>query len=451
MSDVLVVGGGAAGMMAAVMCARNGHRVTIFEQNEKLGKKIYITGKGRCNLTNACDEEELRKNVVTNSRFLFSAFSAFGNLDTISFFESIGLEMKEERGKRIFPVSDHSSDVIRVLEQELKKRKVTIHLHTKVAGIDTSNGVFRALKLENGQMIKGDACIIATGGLSYPTTGATGDGYRFAKSLGHSVTKLYPALVSIRMQGDECGRLEGLALKNIAVKTLIDAVKAEQVESVSKEQNTDSSEAISESGKKDGSSKKEKKPKWKKPGTVLYEDFGEMVFTSRGVSGPVVLSTSSYLADILHQYDISFHIDLKPALTEEQLDARVLREFEEAKNKIFKNVMDKLLPQKLIPVFIERSGISAEKQVNAISKEERRNLVHLLKDFSFRVASLGDFSEAVITKGGVSVKEINPSTMESKLVSGVYFAGEVLDVDALTGGFNLQIAWSSGWVAANNI
>lgn len=410
------MGGGAAGMMAAAVAAKNGHTVILLEQNEKLGKKLYITGKGRCNLTNACDMEGLYKNVVTNPRFLYSAFHRFSNQDTIAYFHSIGLATKVERGERVFPVSDHSSDVIRVLEQELKKQKVTICLNTKVKEIRAKDGQFSSLVTENKEFF-GDACIIATGGLSYKTTGATGDGYRFAKALGHKVTKCYPALVGLILDSPFRKELEGLSLKNIRIRLNAD------------------------SWREDVGTKKRKKE--------IYEDFGELVFTGTGVSGPVILSASSYAAPLFDHCLMSLSIDLKPALSAEQLDARILRDFDEAKNKCFKNALDHLLPQKLIRVIIELSGISPEVQVNAIKKEERGRIVKLLKDLRFPVISSGDYSEAVITKGGVDVREVNPSTMESRLVKGVYFAGEVLDVDALTGGFNLQIAWSSGFLAGS--
>lgn len=438
MSKVIVIGGGAAGMMAAIFTAAAGHQTVIFEKSEKLGKKVYITGKGRCNLTNACDLEELFRNVVTNSRFMYSAFYGFSNEQTIAFFQSLGLQTKVERGQRVFPVSDHSSDVIKVLEQELRRRGVEIHLNTPVKEILTEDGVFAGVVLSGGSKVYGDSCIIATGGLSYPTTGSTGDGYRFARALGHTVTPCYPSLVAVHLKSEYPKLLEGLSLKNIEV-------------SVTAEQMTDEAQKESKGQSvKDGKAKKAKGRRLKE-GAELYRDFGEMVFTAKGVSGPVILSASSYLAPLLKDYHFRLHIDLKPALSEEQLDARILRDFDEAKNKQYKNALEHLLPQKLIRVIIELSGISPDKQVNAISREERRRLVTLLKDFSFEISGLGDYSEAIITKGGVQVKEINPSTMESKLVPGVYFAGEVLDVDALTGGFNLQVAWSSGWLAAQSI
>lgn len=433
MGKVLVIGGGAAGMMAAIFAARKGHEVVLFEQNEKLGKKIYITGKGRCNLTNDGDAENFFANIMSNPRFMYSAFYDFSNLDTISFFQSIGLKTKVERGQRVFPVSDHSSDVIRVLENELKRQKVQIKLQTAVVEILTDPAGFCGVRLSSGSCCRGDYCIIATGGLSYPTTGATGDGFRFAKSLGHSVTPLYPALVSIRLRSDAPGKLEGLALKNIGVSVTVEKRKDDAGSS------------------EDAAQQRSKKNKLPGPGKVVYEAFGEMVFTAHGVSGPVILSASSKLADIMQSCHLLLHLDLKPALSEEELDARILKDFDEARNKQYKNALDRLLPQKIIPVIIDMSGISPEKQVNTISKEERKRLVYLLKNMIFPIASLGGYEEAVITKGGIQVKEINPSTMESKLVPRVYFAGEVLDVDALTGGYNLQVAWSTGHLAGDSI
>ncbi|MBQ9120285.1 MAG: NAD(P)/FAD-dependent oxidoreductase [Lachnospiraceae bacterium] len=438
MSKVIVIGGGAAGMMAAIFAARAGHQTIIFEKSEKLGKKVYITGKGRCNLTNACDLEELFRNVVTNSRFMYSAFYGFSNEETIAFFQSLGLQTKVERGQRVFPVSDHSSDVIKVLEQELRRRRVEIHLNTPVRELLTQDGRFAGVVLQNGSKVFADAGIVATGGLSYPTTGSTGDGHRFAKALGHTVTPCHPALVAVQLKSEYPKQLEGLALKNIEVSVTVDEVLEQEP--------TETLEPADKNGKA-----KRTKSKKRKLGAELYRDFGEMVFTAKGVSGPVVLSASSYMAPELKDYRFRLHIDLKPALSEEQLDARILRDFDEARNKQYKNALEHLLPQKLIRVIIELSGISPDKQVNAISREERKALVKLLKDLSFEVSGLGDYTEAIITKGGVQVKEINPSTMESKLVPGVYFAGEVLDVDALTGGFNLQVAWSSGWLAAQSI
>lgn len=435
MGKVLVVGGGAAGMMAAAVLAARGHAAVLIEQNEKLGKKLYITGKGRCNLTNACAMEGLFENVVTNPRFLYSAFHGFSNHDTVAYFHSIGLGTKVERGDRVFPVSDRSSDVIRVLADELARRGVQVLLSTRVAELKALGGRFHSLVTQDGREITGDACIVATGGLSYPSTGARGDGYRFAGALGHTVTSLYPSLVGLALASRYPKELEGLSLKNVEAWVCFDGRR-------------DGKESGQVTEKGAGNKKKGKRMA---VGAALYQAFGELVFTARGVSGPVVLSASSYIAPLLAECLMSFHIDLKPALSIEQLDTRILRDFDEAKNKCFKNALDHLLPQKLIRVIIELSGISPEKRVNAISREERRRLAALVKDLRFEISALGDYTEAVITKGGVDVKEINPKTMESRLVGGVYFVGEVLDVDALTGGYNLQIAWSSGHLAAEAI
>lgn len=406
MGKVLVVGGGAAGMIAAIFSARNGQEVHLFEKNEKLGKKIYITGKGRCNLTNACDMEELLDAVVTNKKFLFSSFYGFTNEETMEFFEELGLQMKTERGNRVFPMSDHSSDVIRVLQEELKRLNVKLHLNTKVTWVGEKDGAFSWLKLEDGTTVSGDACIIATGGNSYQTTGSTGDGYRFARDLGHTVTEIRPALVPVETKEAYVRELQGLSLRNVEVSIF--------------------------DGKKE-----------------LYREFGEMLFTHYGVSGPLILTASSFIGKKLEQKPLRLLIDLKPALSEEQLDARVLRDFEENTNRQFKNAIGKLFPSKLIPVMIELSGIDPDKKVNEISREERSRFVSIIKGVEITLTKLRGYNEAIITQGGVSVKEINPATMESKKVKGVYFAGEVLDLDAVTGGFNLQIAWSTGNAAGS--
>ena len=407
MSKVLVVGGGAAGMFAAIFAAYNGNEVHIFEKNEKLGKKLFITGKGRCNITNASDMETLFASVVTNSKFLYSSFYGYTNLDVIEFFERIGVRTKIERGNRVFPVSDHSSDVIVGLTRELQQLGVEIHLHTAVKRI-VGKERFEYLELQNGTRVEGDACIVATGGFSYQTTGSTGDGYRFAKELGHQVTEILPALVPLTIKEWYAKELQGLSLRNVKASVYDDKKK-------------------------------------------LYDDFGEMLFTHYGVSGPLMLSASSYIGEKLKEKELKLVIDLKPALTTEQLDQRVLRDFEENMNKSFKNAIGKLFPTKLIPIMLELSGIDPDKKVNLISKEERQQFVSLIKNFTMTITGLRDFNEAIITKGGIQVKEINPSTMESKLVQGLYFVGEVLDLDALTGGFNLQIAWSTGYAAGNSI
>ena len=407
MSKVLVIGGGAAGMFAALFLAYNGNEVHLFEKNEKLGKKLYITGKGRCNLTNAGDMDTLFASVVTNSKFLYSSFYGFTNQDAIDFFENIGVKTKIERGNRVFPISDHSSDVILGLSRELQRLGVQTYLRTevkKVVGYDR----FEYIELKDGRKIEGDACIVATGGFSYQTTGSTGDGYRFAKELGHQVTEIMPSLVPLQVKEWYAKELQGLSLRNVSA-TVFDGKKK------------------------------------------LYEDFGEMLFTHYGVSGPLMLSASSYIGKVVRERELELVIDLKPALSMEQLDQRVLRDFEENTNKQFKNAIGKLFPTKLVPIMLELSEIDPDKKVHLISKEERQRFVKLIKNFSMTITGLRDFNEAIITKGGVHVKEINPATMESKLVPGIYFVGEVLDLDALTGGFNLQIAWSTAYAAGNSI
>ena len=413
MSHVIVVGGGAAGMFAAIAAAKNGHQVTLYEKNEKLGKKIFITGKGRCNITNAADMEELFDAVVTNSKFLYSSFYGYTNQNVIDFFEDAGVPVKIERGKRVFPISDHSSDVIRALEREMKKVGVKVCLNTEVKSVEAEKGKFNKVVLKDTTTQTADACIVATGGLSYRSTGSTGDGFRFAENVGHKVTQCFPSLVPMETKEPWICELQGLSLRNVEAKIL--------------------------DGKKE-----------------LYKDFGEMLFTHFGVSGPLIISASSYVGKKFmdkngQKKELTLEIDLKPALTEEQLDQRVLRDFEENHNRQFKNAITKLFPTKLIPVMLELGGNDPEKKVNSIEKEERKQFVHLIKHFRMTLTGLRDYPEAIITKGGVNVKEIDPGTMESKLVKGLYFAGEVLDLDALTGGFNLQIAWSTGYAAGNAI
>ena len=404
MSKVAVVGGGAAGMMAAVFAARNENEVYLYEKNEKLGKKLFITGKGRCNLTNTADMEELFAAVVSNPKFLYSSFYSFTNEQTIAFFEELGVKTKVERGGRVFPVSDHSSDVIRGLERELNRLGVHIVLNTEVKELLAVNGSVRGLLLASGKRTDADAVIVAAGGLSYPSTGSTGDGYRMAESCGHKITPLSPALVPMEVKEWYAKELMGLSLRNIGITIT------------------------------DGSKK-------------LYQDFGEMLFTHYGVSGPVILSASSITGSHLKEKELTLHIDLKPALTKEQLDKRVLREFESNHNRQFKNAVAGLFPAKLLPVMVDLSGIPEEKRVNEITKEERKKFTDLIKDFTMTLTGLRSYSEAIITRGGISVKEIDPGTMESKLIKGLFFAGEVLDLDAVTGGFNLQIAWSTGYLA----
>ena len=408
MKKVLVIGGGAAGMFAAISAAEEGHEVHLFEKNEKCGKKLYITGKGRCNLTNACEMEDLFNNVCSNSKFLYSSFYGFTNQDAIAFFEENGTKTKVERGERVFPLSDHSSDVIGALTRRMRALGVQVHLNIEAKEILTEEGRVTGLLFSDGTKETGDAVILATGGLSYPSTGSTGDGYRFAEKLGHKITDLSPALVPMNVKEEDCRRLQGLSLKNVRV--------------------------FLSAGKK-----------------CFYEDFGEMMFTHFGVTGPLILSASSQVPKKFRGQELTLSIDLKPALSPEQLDDRLLRDFSKEKNKQFKNVLGGLFPSKLIPVMVERSGIEPEKQVNAIEKTERLQFVEKIKNFRLTVTGFRDYNEAIITRGGVCVKEVNPSTMESKLVSGLFFAGEILDLDALTGGFNLQIAWSTAYAAGKGI
>lgn len=408
MSKVIVIGGGPAGMFAALFAAKCGHKVILIEKNEKLGKKLYITGKGRCNITNAGDMEDLFAHVVSNPKFLYSAFYSYDNQMVISFFEENGLRTKVERGNRVFPVSDHSSDVIAVLHKALLREKVEILLHTQAKDLTVCEHCVKGVVLSDKKEIYADAVIVATGGMSYPSTGSTGDGYRFAERLGHRLTTATPSLVPFEVNEPWCSALQGLSLKNISITI-----------------------------------KNEKK--------TLYEDFGEMLFTHFGVSGPVILSASAAIRPEEIKKGLSLWIDLKPALDEDTLDKRVLKDFEEAKNKQFKNAVSHLFPAKLIPVMVGLSGIDPDKKVNEISKEDRKAFVHLIKNLCLTVTGTRGFKEAIITKGGVSVKDVNPSTMESKLISGLYFCGEVLDLDAYTGGYNLQIAWSTGYLAGISV
>lgn len=436
MKKVVVIGGGAAGMIAAVAAAEAGNRVCLLEKNEKLGKKIFITGKGRCNVTNAADREVLFANVMTNGKFLYSAFNGFDNLAMMDFLERAGCQLKVERGDRVFPVSDHSSDVIAALIRELKKHKVEVRLGCVVKDVLTKelnleepaeggkwNKRVTGVRLADGTELPADSVITATGGISYVLTGSTGDGYRFAADTGHKLVECYPSLVPFNIEETWCRTLMGLSLKNVSVRLV--------------------------SG-----------------GREIYSGFGEMLFTHFGISGPLILSASSYyVKNVLSKASgkraekkesgktelaCALYIDLKPALSEEQLDKRILRDFDENKNKQFRNALNGLFPAKLIPVMIALSGISPDKKVNEITREERMAFGTLIKNLPLTVAGVRDYNEAIITKGGVSVKDVNPSTMESKKVKGMYFAGEVLDLDALTGGFNLQIAWSTGYLAGKS-
>lgn len=409
MADIIVIGAGAAGMMAAYRAACGGARVVLLEKNEKAGKKIYITGKGRCNLTNACDTEELFDNVRHNAKFLYSAFYGFSNDMTMDFFREAGCPLKVERGNRVFPVSDHASDVIRALERRLQERGVILRLGAEVKEIVYRDNRVEGVMLKNGRQERGDAVIVATGGLSYPSTGSTGDGYRMASRGGHRIVPTRPSLVPMVIREKYPKRLQGLSLKNVGLSLF-----------------------LAETGK------------------AVYEGFGEMLFTHFGVSGPLVLSASSYFAE--HKKDSMCYLvlDLKPALTEEQLDKRLLRDFTGNQNKQFKNALGGLFPARLIPIMTELSGIEPEKPVHEIEREERKRFVSLIKHWKMEVVGTRGYEEAVVTGGGVDVREINPSTMESRLIQGLYFAGEVLDLDALTGGFNLQIAWSTGYLAGES-
>ena len=408
MGRIVVVGGGPAGMFAAIAAASGGHAVTLIEKNEKLGKKLYITGKGRCNITNAADMDVVFANVVTNTKFLYSAFYTYDNRQVINFFETHGLKTKVERGNRVFPVSDRSSDVIAVLQRVLRESGVEVRLSTQVdsllLGQVDGQTCINGIRLADGSVLTADEVILATGGFSYQSTGSTGDGYRFAREAGHTVTEICPSLVPFCTKEPYITELQGLSLKNVRVRI-----------------------------------RDERK--------LLYDEFGEMLFTHFGVSGPLILSASALVGSALRSRELYMEIDLKPALSEEQLDARLLREFGEAKNKQFKNAVGSLFPATLTPVMLSLGGIDPEKKVNSVTREERAGFIRLIKAFPATINGLRDFDEAIITRGGVAVRGINPSTMESKLVRGLYFCGELLDVDAMTGGFNLQIAWSTGYLA----
>ncbi|WP_242939248.1 BaiN/RdsA family NAD(P)/FAD-dependent oxidoreductase [Tepidibacter thalassicus] len=393
-------------MLAAATAGSKGKDVILIEKNDILGKKLLITGKGRCNITNDCDIEELIENVPVNGKFLYSAFYTFTNADVVNLFNKLGVKTKVERGKRVFPVSDKSRDVVKALERYMRQNNVKI-IKGEVSKVISKENKISQVVLNNGKIIKCDSVIIATGGLSYPQTGSTGDGYKFARENGHTVTKIKPSLVPLEVKEEWVKKINGLTLKNVSIYVL---------------------------------NKKNKK---------IYDDFGEMNFTNYGVSGPVILSASSYMGDIeKEKYKII--IDLKPALSEEKLDKRIQRDFEKYSTKHFSNSLNDLLPKKIIPVIIELSKIPANKVVNQISKQERKNLVKLLKNITLEVKKYRPIKEAIITSGGIKIDEINPSTMESKIIKGLFFAGEVIDVDAYTGGFNLQIAFSTGYLAGIN-
>ena len=408
----IVVGGGPAGMMAAISASEHGDRVTLFEKNNSLGKKLLITGKGRCNITNSADMSEFIQNIPGNGKFLYSAFKNFTNLDIIQMLKNNGLEVKYERGKRVFPITDKSKDVLDCFIKELKKKNIEIKLNSEVVEIETNLGEVTGVYLDSGELLKASKVILATGGKSYPRTGSNGSGYKLAKKLGHTITPIKPSLVPLVADEILCQKLQGLSLKNVGIKI--------------KDLNKDK---------------------------IIYEDFGEMLFTHFGVSGPIILSSSAVLIryknieNLLNENKVRLYIDLKPALSIQELDNRILRDFEEFKNKDFKNSLDKLLPEKIITPIIELSKINPNKKVNEITKEERKKLEYLLKNFEIVLRDFRPIDEAIITSGGISIKEIDPKTMESKLIKGLFFAGEIIDVDAYTGGFNLQIAYSTGYTA----
>lgn len=402
-----MVGGGAAGMMAAIAAAGEGADVLLVEKNDRLGRKLRITGKGRCNVTNDCDRNTFLSNIPTNPRFLYGAFAGFSNGDTKAFFEGAGVPLKTERGNRVFPASDRAGDIVAAMERECRERGVRI-LRGTVTGIAASDGRVTGVRLQGGEPLAARAVIVATGGVSYPLTGSTGDGYRFARAMGHQVTDILPSLVPLTSPGPLCPSMQGLSLRNVGVKVV-----------------------RRESGK------------------TVYEDFGELMFTHFGVTGPTVLSASAHLADIAPGV-YEMHIDLKPALDRQTLDARVLSDFAKYRNRDFENALGDLLPQKMIPAFVSACGVPGDKKVNAVTRTERAAVVETLKCFRVPLDGFRPISEAIVTRGGVSTREISPKTMESKLVRGLYFAGEVIDVDAYTGGFNLQIAFSTGFAAGRS-
>lgn len=407
MRKIIIIGGGAAGLIASATAAKRGEDVTVIEKNSRPARKVMITGKGRCNVTNACfDLDDLINSVVTNKRFMYSAFSSFMPYDTIALIEEMGVPTKIERGNRVFPESDKAVDIVDALVKNAKQSGVKF-VEGTVTSFNTENNVIKSVNLADGTVVDGDAFAICTGGLSYQSTGSTGDGYRLAESVGHRVTDIEPALISLVASNGFVPKLQGLSLRNISIK-LIDGEKE------------------------------------------IYSDFGEMLFTHYGVSGPVILSASSHMTHPKeHNYKIV--IDLKSALDEQTLDKRIQRDFAENTNKDFINSLSKLLPNKLIPVIVKLSGIEPSEKVNQITKVQRQNLVHLLKNFTVNISDFRPINEAIITSGGVDVKEINPKTMGSKIIDNLFFAGEVIDVDAYTGGFNLQVAFSTGYLCGMNI
>lgn len=412
MKKVIIIGGGAAGMMAAISASGAGKKVLVLEKNEKLGKKLFITGKGRCNVTTACPPEEFLNHVMTNPRFLYSSFSRFNNEDMIEFLNKAGLKTKVERGQRVFPLSDRSSDVIATLKRQCEKNRVTIRYHARVTEIllNEDRTIFSGVKLEDGEIIRGDSLIMACGGNSYASTGSNGEGYQLAASVGHSIKPVYPSLVPFVMKESWCRELMGLTLKNISITV--------------------------KNGKKN-----------------IYEGFGEFLFTHFGVSGPLVLTASTCLGKYqkpLEEGKLRLILDLKPSLTTEQLDKRFLREFDTYRNKNISNVIERMLPRKMVPIFLQIAEIPEEKKVHSVSKKERHRMMELMKGMEMHIQGVRSFDEAIVTRGGVNVKEVSPTTMESKLIKNLYFAGEMLDLDAVTGGFNLQIAWSTGYTAGEN-
>lgn len=407
---VIVVGAGAAGIMSAITASKSNNEVILIEKNSSIGNKIKITGKGRCNLTFEGSIEDFNKNIVKNNKFMYSSFSGFNNEDVVNYIESLGVKTKIERGGRIFPVSDKALDIVNALKEDLKKHNVKVILNTPVKNINVIGNKLQGITLETGRIINCDKCIVATGGMSYPSTGSTGDGYEMAKKTGHNIINILPGLVPLKSNDNTCKRMQGLSLKNISYKLYDDK-------------------------------------------NLIFEEFGELMFSHFGITGPVVLSSSSKLNRIsgiegkLKDKKIIASIDLKPSLDEKTLDKRICRDFNKFQNKEFKNSLDNLLPKKLIPIVVEKSGICDSKKVNQITKDEREKIVHLLKNFNIIISGFMPIDIAIITCGGVDTKQINPKTMESKLIKGLYFAGEILDVDAYTGGFNLQIAFSTGVAA----